>query len=60
MLTFTAIVRLLPHLLHFNHILNYETIESDFVLAKTDYTTFLRPSLLLSYVITDALKFVIK
>ncbi len=59
-LTFTAIVRLLPHFLHFNHVLNDETVESDFMLAKSDYTTLLRPSLLLSYVITDALKFVIK
>ncbi len=32
-LTFTAIVRLLPHFLHFSHVLNDETIESDFVLA---------------------------
>jgi len=59
-LTFTAIVRLLPHILHFNHVLNDETVESDFVLAKTDYTTLLRPSLLLSYVNTEALKVVIK
>ncbi len=59
-LTVTAIVRLLPHVLHFNHVLNDETVESDFVLAKTDYTTLLRPSLLLSYVITEALKVVIK
>jgi hypothetical protein len=36
-LTFTALVRLLPHFLHFSHVLNDETVESDLVLAKSEY-----------------------